>query len=167
MPENRLDHVDRMLAAWGEVSPEVDVSDLAVAGRLLRCAALLQQRIEGALRPLDLSFGDFDVLNTVRREGGRAGLHPKDLSAQALITTGAMTTRLDRLERNGLVVRVPDAEDGRSVRVRLTPVGRRRAERALAAVLAVDREFLAPLDPAAGRAVADALRPLLLAHDRA
>lgn len=161
------DHVDRMLAAWRETEPEAEVSALAVAGRLLRCSALLQQRIEQALRPLDLSFGDFDVINTVRREGGRDGLHPKTLTAQALITTGAMTTRLNRLERNGLIVRVPDPDDGRAVLVRLTRLGRSRARKALAAVLEADRDFLAPLAERHREEVAAALRLLLLAHDPA
>lgn len=161
------DHIDRMIAAWRAGDADADVSDLAVAGRLLRCSALLQQRIEQALRPLDLSFGDFDVINTVRREGGREGLHPKTLTTQALITTGAMTTRLNRLERNGLIVRVPDPDDGRAVLVRLTRLGRSRARKALAAVLEADREFLAPLSDEHREHVAAALRLLLLAHDPA
>lgn len=161
------DHIDRMIAAWRETAPDTEVSDLAVAGRLLRCSSLLQQRIEQALRPLDLSFGDFDVINTVRREGGRRGLHPTTLTAQALITTGAMTTRLNRLERNGLITRSPDPEDGRAVLVRLTRLGRSRAEKALAAVLAVDRDFLAPLAEHHREEVAAALRLLLLTHDPA
>jgi DNA-binding MarR family transcriptional regulator len=161
------DHIDRMIAAWGASAPGTDVSDLSVAGRLLRCSSLLQQRIEQALRPLDLSFGDFDVINTVRREGGRDGLHPTTLSAQALITTGAMTTRLNRLERNGLIVRQADPADGRAVLVRLTRLGRARAEKALAAVLEVDRDFLAPLPEDRREEVAAALRLLLLAHEPA
>ena len=161
------DHVDRMLAAWRQSDPQADVSDLSVAGRLLRCSSLLHQRIEQALRPLDLSFGDFDVINTLRREGGRDGLHPKDLTTEALITTGAMTTRLNRLERNGLIVRTPDPDDGRAVLVRLTRLGRSRARKALAAVLEADREFLAPLSEHHRDEVAAALRVLLLAHEPA
>lgn len=161
------DHIDRMITAWRASAPGTDVSDLAVAGRLLRCSALLQQRIEQALRPLDLSFGDFDVINTLRREGGRDGLHPKALTTQALITTGAMTTRLNRLERNGLIVRVPDPHDGRAVLVRLTRLGRSRARKALTAVLQADRDFLAPLPEHDREKVATALRLLLLTHDPA
>ena len=93
------DHVDRMLDAWAAVEPGLDASPLAVAGRLLLGAALLERAIDAALRPLTISFGDFDVLNTLRRRADPGGTHPRLLSHSALITSGAMTTRLDRLER--------------------------------------------------------------------
>jgi DNA-binding MarR family transcriptional regulator len=73
-----------------------------------------------------------------------------------------MTSRLDRLERAGLVERNPDPADRRAILVRLTPVGQERATRALQAVLAADRRFLAPLDPADRGLVAAALKQLLL-----
>jgi DNA-binding MarR family transcriptional regulator len=157
-----VDHVDRMVAAWARVAPDLDVEPLEVAGRLLRSAAYLGRAIDEALRPLGLSFGDFDVINTLRRRAEPAGTNPKALAASALITSGAMTSRLDRLERAGLVERNPDPADRRAILVRLTPAGQERAIRALAAVLAADRRFLDPLDPADRGVVAAALKRLLL-----
>jgi DNA-binding MarR family transcriptional regulator len=157
-----VDHVDRMVAAWARVAPDLDVEPLEVAGRLLRSAAYLGRAIDEALRPLGLSFGDFDVINTLRRRGEPAGTNPKALAASALITSGAMTSRLDRLERAGLVERNPDPADRRAILVRLTPAGEERAIRALTVVLAADRRFLDPLDPADRGVVAAALKRLLL-----
>lgn len=156
------DHVDRMVRAWAEVEPGLDTSPLHVAGRLLRCAALLQRSIDRALAPLGLTFGDFDVINTLRRLGDEDGTHPKTLAASSLITSGAMTARLDRLERAGLVRREPDPADRRALVVRLTADGTRLAGRALDAVLAADRELLVPLDRDEQELAADLLRRLLL-----
>jgi DNA-binding MarR family transcriptional regulator len=152
-----------MIEAWHQRDPDLDVAPLAVAGRILRCAAHLERAIETALRPLGLSFGDFDVINTLRRRGDPAGTHPKLLATSALITSGAMTSRLDRLERAGLLVRRPDASDRRAVLVQLTSEGEALAERAVAAVLDADRRFLEPLDERERSAVAASLK-LMLVH---
>jgi DNA-binding MarR family transcriptional regulator len=159
------DHVDRMVQAWAQRAPGLDISPLEVVGRLLRCADHLERTITDALHPLGLSFGDFDVLNTLRRRGDPNGTNPKLLTASALITSGAMTSRLDRLERAGMITRHPDPSDRRAIRVRLTPKGETLAERALEVVLDVDRRFLDPLDTRERKNVAASLKRLLLRHD--
>ena len=156
------DHIDRMVNDWARTAPDLDTTPLQVAGRLLRCAAHLQRMIDEALEQLDLSYGDFDVLNTLRRRGDPEGTNPKALAASALITSGAMTSRLDRLETAGLVERRPDPADRRAILIRLTPAGRERATRALDAVLVADRHFLEPLGPGDQRTVATGLKRLLL-----
>lgn len=151
-----------MVEEWSRTAPDLDVTPLEVVGRLLRCAAHLNRMIEEALQPLGLSYGDFDVLNTLRRRGDPDGTNPKALAASALVTSGAMTARLDRLESAGLLERRPDPDDRRAVLVRLTPAGRERATRAVDAVLAADRRFLEPLGAGDRRTVAAALKRLLL-----
>jgi DNA-binding MarR family transcriptional regulator len=157
-----VDQVDRMLQAWAERDPQLDASALEVAGRLLLCAAYLERALVAALRPFGLSFGDFDVLNTLRRRGDPEGTNPGDLARSSLITTGAMTSRLDRLERAGLITRSRSASDRRAVLVRLTARGERLAEQALHAVIAADEEFLEPLGPRQRDSVAALLKLLLL-----
>jgi DNA-binding MarR family transcriptional regulator len=137
------DLVDDLVAQWAQCRPQLDVSSLQVVGRLLRAGAELQARRERALRPHGLSPGDFDVLATLRRSGGE--LRPTELSHSCLITTGAMTTRLDRLESAGLVTRHPAADDRRSLVVHLTPRGRQILDAALEDVLAAHERYLAPL----------------------
>lgn len=154
--------MDEMIEAWAASDPGLDASPLEVVGRVMRASALLERSIEAALRPLGLSFGDFDVVNTLRRRADPDGTNPKVLADSALITTGAMTTRLHRLERAGLISRHPDPDDGRAVRIRLTPLGEDRARRAVAAVIEADRAFLAPLDESERATVAAALRRLLV-----
>jgi DNA-binding MarR family transcriptional regulator len=156
------DSVDRIVQAWAARDPGVDASPLEVAGRLLLCAAHLERAIVAALKPFGLSFGDFDVLNTLRRRGEDTGSNPSDLAQSSLITTGAMTARLDRLERAGLVRRAPDPADRRAVRVQLTEEGERLAAQALQAVIAADKSFLEPLSRTRRDSVASALKQLLL-----
>ncbi len=156
------DSVDRIIEAWAERDPRVDARPLEVVGRLLLCAAHLERAIVAALRPLGLSFGDFDVLNTLRRRGGDQGTKPRDLAQSSLITSGAMTSRLDRLERAALIERRPDPRDRRGVLVQLTEQGEQLAEESLHAVIAADEAFLEPLSRRQRDSVASALKLLLL-----
>jgi DNA-binding MarR family transcriptional regulator len=156
------DSVDRIIQAWAERDPRLDASPLEVAGRLLLCAAHLERAIVAALEPFGLSFGDFDVLNTLRRRGDDDGTKPRDLAQSSLITSGAMTSRLDRLERAGFIERKPDPTDRRGVLVRLTEQGERLAQQSLHAVIAADEDFLEPLGRRQRHSVASALRQLLL-----
>jgi DNA-binding MarR family transcriptional regulator len=154
-----VDAVDKMINDWAKRRPELDASPLEVVGRLLLCARHLEQALVDALKPLGLSYGDFDVINTLRRLGGHT--NPRELARSALITSGAMTARLDRLVGAGLVERAPDPTDRRGVLVSLTDEGTVLADRALAAVLDADQTFLRPLDDT-DRAVAAALLKRLL-----
>jgi DNA-binding MarR family transcriptional regulator len=159
------DSVDRIIQAWAQRDPRVDARPLEVVGRPLLCAEHCKRDLVAALRPFDLSFADFDVLNTLRRRGDEQGTNPSDLAVSSLITTGAMTSRLNRLERAGLIARMPDPADGRGVRVRLTARGERLAEQALQAIVAADQAFLQPLDQRRRDEVASALKLLLLPHE--
>jgi DNA-binding MarR family transcriptional regulator len=158
----RTDSVDRMIQAWAKRDPRLDASPLEVVGRLLLCARYCERALVAALQPLGLSFGDFDVVNTLRRRGDEHGTKPSDLARSSLITSGAMTSRLDRLERAGLITRRPDPADRRGVLVYLTERGERFAEQALHAVIAADEAFLEPLDQRQRASVASALKLLLL-----
>lgn len=154
-----MDSVDRMVEAWHAQRPGMDVSQLEVVGRLLLCARHLEHALVAALKPLDLSFGDFDVLNTLRRMGVPA--NPTELAHASLITSGAMTARLDRLVAAGLVERAVDPDDRRGVRVQLTGTGVQKADQALSAVLDTDERFLSPLDRTQRDEAATLLRALL------
>jgi DNA-binding MarR family transcriptional regulator len=161
----RADTVDRIRQAWAKRDPRLDTSPLDVVGRLLLCARHCESAIVAALQPFGLSFGDFDVLNTLRRSGDQDGTNPRVLARASLITSGAMTTRLDRLERVGLIVRAADPADRRGVLVRLTAQGETLAAKALDAVIDADKAFLEPLSQRQRDSVASALKLLLLRHE--
>jgi DNA-binding MarR family transcriptional regulator len=156
------DSVDRIIEAWARSDPRVDARPLEVVGRLLLCAGYLERAIAAALDPFGLSFGDFDVINTLRRRGEEQGTKPRDLARSSLVTSGAMTSRLDRIERAGLVARTPDPTDRRGVLVHLTERGERLAEESLQAVIEADESFLEPLNQRQRDSVAATLKLLLL-----
>lgn len=155
------DHVDDIVDLWKAREPDLDTGSLHVVGRLLRAAADINRVRERALAQFRITVGDFDVLATLRRTSGPAGLNAKYLSRSALVTSGAMTTRLDRLERAGLVERRPDPDDRRGVLVRLTGQGHQVAGDAVQAVLHAHDEYLAALPDGDRVQLVSALRKLV------
>jgi DNA-binding MarR family transcriptional regulator len=159
------DSVDRIVHAWRERDPQLDSSSLEVTGRLLLCAGYYERTVGTVLQRFGLSIADFDVLNTLRRVSDQHGSKPSDMARSSLITTGAMTSRLDRLERAGLIRRTPDPADRRGVLVRLTPRGRKAARQALQELIAANEAFLEPLSGQQRDSIASALKQLLVHHE--
>jgi DNA-binding MarR family transcriptional regulator len=119
-----LDHVGRILLQWGRERPDLDVSPLGVVGRLHRLAAALDVELRALFAEAGLSDGDFDVLASLRRSGEPFALTPGELAATTMVTSGAVTKRVDRLEAQGWVTRTVSADDARSRTIALTPEGR-------------------------------------------
>jgi DNA-binding MarR family transcriptional regulator len=159
------DSVDRIVQAWRSADPRLDSSSLEVTGRLVLCANYYERAVLAALEPFGLSIADFDVLNTLRRVGDERGSKPSEMARASLITTGAMTSRLDRLEQSGLIRRLPDPADRRGVLVRLTAQGSRVARKALQELLAANEVFLKPLSGAQRESMASAMKLILLHHE--
>ena len=109
---------------------------------------------------------EFEVVSALRRTGPRGGLSPGALVRSTLVSSGAMTNRLDRLEASGLVVRRPNPGDRRGVLVGLTERGRDVAEACLADLVAAEDRLLGPLPPAERQRLASLLRALLLPLER-
>ncbi|MGB9097434.1 MarR family winged helix-turn-helix transcriptional regulator [Erwinia sp.] len=125
------DHVDFVIAQWAEAMPDLDASSMAVFGRMLRIMKHLGKARASALEEFGFREGEFDVLATLRRAGSPFCLTPTQLFTSLLVTSGAMTNRLNRLEANQLIERIPDPADKRSLMVGLTPKGLELIERAL------------------------------------
>jgi len=161
MPEP--DSIDRILDQWAERRPDLDTSGFAVVGRVLVLARHLERRVGDALAEHDLSLWAFDVLATLRRHGPPHRLTPTELSRATMLTTGAMTNRIDRLEQAGLVAREADPSDRRGVRVSLTPAGLERVDAAMDTRMAEAADAVSSLSASARAALERHLRALLLA----
>lgn len=159
------DSVDRIIQAWRKRDPNLDSSTLQVTGRLMLCAAYYERAVGKVLEGFGLSVADFDVLNTLRRVSDQRGCRPSDMARSSLITTGAMTSRLDRLERTGLIRRTPDPTDRRGLVVRITPQGSKLAGQALDELITTNQAFLEPLNRQQRKAIASAFKQLLLHHE--
>lgn len=126
-----VDRIDRLLADWQAERPELDAAAMAIVGRLLSIGRQLEARANAALKPLGLHYTDLDVMATLRRSGKPYRLTPTQLRDSVLITSGAMTACLDRLEGNGLIARVASPSDRRSSAAELTPSGRKLIDKAI------------------------------------
>lgn len=156
------DEVDRILQAWAQEVPQLDVSPLAVLSRVSRLSRHLDLARREAFAVHNLDLWEFDVLAALRREGPPYELSPGQLIQQTLSTSGTMTNRIDRLAERGLVERLPDPRDRRGVRVRLLPRGRAAAEAALGDLVARERAILGGLSEAEREVIAALLRRLVL-----
>lgn len=155
------DEVDLIVAAWSAQRPDLELAPLQVLSRIDRLAHHLDARRRRAFAAHDLVPWEFDVLAALRRAGPPHRLTPGALLAQTLVTSGTMTTRIDRLAERGLVVRHPDPSDRRSVLVELTPAGKLRVDAALAALLAFEDALLGAISPSAAAELEASLRELL------
>ncbi|WP_214110119.1 MarR family winged helix-turn-helix transcriptional regulator [Acrocarpospora catenulata] len=142
-----LDHVARIQQAWARERPDLDVSPQGVIGRLHRLAGHLTDRLCAVYRRYGLGEGEFDVLATLRRAGEPYERAPGELAAHTMVTTGAMTKRIDRLERAGLVARRRSVTDGRGRVVALTRAGRELIDQAFTEHMANEHRLLDCLTP--------------------
>lgn len=134
---------------------------MAVLGRLKRLAQLVDTELRRNFAAHDLDSASFDVLATLRRSNSEHSLTPAGLMRSSMVTSGAITQRLDRLEARGLVSRRPSETDGRGVQVSLTEAGLRLIDAVLPTHLATEEKLLAALCPAEREALAGTLRTVL------
>lgn len=123
MSKEPLDHVDHILAQWRRERPDLDVGPMGLLGRLNRLSTHLSREVEAVLLKHGLSSSAFDVLATLRRSGSPYRLSPGDLLAMTMVSSGTMTNRIDQLEKAGLVERIHNPNDRRSVLISLTEQG--------------------------------------------
>lgn len=162
-PDGALDHIDQLIASWQNTLPGRDFGDMALITRLLRISTLLMKRIMPVIERSGLNQGEFDVLATLYRNGGK--LSPTTLYQRLLITSGAMTNRIDTLAQKGLVQRQANPADKRSMEVMISNEGRRLFEPLLDIYL---QQLALTLPPAAAREpINNSLRQLLLHLDAA
>jgi DNA-binding MarR family transcriptional regulator len=107
-----------------------------LAGRLL--VRELSRRLEAT----GLSIGHMPVFAAL---GDGSAMTQKDLAAKAVVEQPTMAATLSRMERDGLVARLPNPKDARSALVRLTPAALAKVEDLDAAVADVNRTATATL----------------------
>ncbi|ARQ70507.1 MarR family winged helix-turn-helix transcriptional regulator [Streptomyces marincola] len=160
--EEETDAVDELRGQWERERPDLGGLDaMTLVGRVNRASQHLLKGMKPVFAQHGLEFPEFDVLASLRRSGPPYELTAGGLLRAAMVTSGAITNRLDRLERKGLIERRQDPDDRRAVRVRLTGAGFDLIDRAVVDHVANEERMLAGLDPA-DRAALDALLRRLL-----
>lgn len=164
--ERAADAVDAILAQWRRERPDLDVTPMGTIGRIKRCAALLQRQLDETFAVFGMTRWEFDVLATLRRSGTPYRLAPTTLFSDLMITSGTMTHRLKWLETRGLVLRLPNPDDARSILVQLTPAGLALIDRAVEAHVENERKILVSIKPSDLMALDTRLSRLLAVLER-
>ncbi|WP_202361556.1 MarR family winged helix-turn-helix transcriptional regulator [Mesorhizobium sp. 131-3-5] len=157
-----MDRAAKAIEQWKRERPDLDVSPMGVLGRLNEASSLIaRDRLAPLFARFGLQAGEFDVLATLRRSGSPYALTPTDLYEATMVTSGAMTNRLDRLEKAGLILRGPHPNDRRGIVVQLTEKGLALIDEALTAHVANEHEIVAGLTPAERETLSHLLEKLI------
>ncbi len=157
------DHVDQLLAQWARQRPDLDCTPMGVVGGVACRAAIAGREASETLQACGLLGSDFDILATLRRAG--EPLTPTALYQSAMLSSGAMTARLDKLEQRGLIRREASPDARRSLLVCLTELGRELVDHAVEQHVANERRLLAPLTLAEQEQLAALLKRWLLENE--
>ena len=155
------DTTDRVLSGWEETRPDLAVGALQVTARLSRIGPLLARRQDDVFGRFGLSRGEVGALSALRISGSPYRLSPTRLAKGLMLSSAGVTSRIDRLERRGLVRRLDDPDDRRGVIIELTDEGRDVVDGAVAALAISDRQLVDRLDPAEVVQLEDLLRKVL------
>src|SRR4051812_150114 len=155
------DQIDTLVGQWAAQHPDLDVATMARVARLLEVARTVEARLAAHAAELGVDLAEGDVLFTLRRAGAPHRLSPSALSASLLVSSGTLTNRLDRLERKGLIRRVPHPTDRRSTEVELTPSTVALLDVAIHRHVAGEREMLSGLSDREQHQLDRLLRKLL------
>ena len=158
------DEIDRIVSQWKRERPDLDVSVTHVLQRITRLYLLQSASFAEVFGRYGLTFGEYEVLAALRRSGPPYRLNPSNLFNSLVLSSGAMTNRLDRLEEAGLVERLPDPDDRRGRLVALTAHGIETVDTTVLDHLANEERLLSALSAEERQLLAGLMRRLLLSE---
>ena len=157
-----MDRAGQAVEQWNRERPDLDVSSMLLLGRLGEAALVIaRERLNPLFAEYGLQPGEFDVLATLRRSGAPYALTPTALYDAAMMSSGGMTNRIDRLQQAGWVERRPNPEDGRGTLVALTKAGFALIDEVVGAHVANQRAVLSVLTQTEQRQLAKLLGKLI------
>ena len=127
----RFDPVDEARRHWEAHGWTDAAAGMAVVTAVMRVQQIFLARTDEVLKPLGLTFARYEVLMLLLFST-RGRLPLGKIGERLQVHAASVTNAIDRLEREGLVERLPNPEDGRGTLARITPKGKRLAERATA-----------------------------------
>jgi DNA-binding MarR family transcriptional regulator len=157
-----MDHIDKVIAKWKHERPDYDLAPVEIIGRAGRIMEYVDHALEAKFEEFAISRATFDVLATLRRGGPPYRMMQRDLMHSLLRTSGSMSLRIDTLEREGLVTRMQDQEDRRSVFVTLSPKGSSLLDIVIPEHLANETALIAGLSSAEREQLRSLLRKWLV-----
>lgn len=159
------DQIDDFLEEWAPELPKLDLEVEGIVERIQFLQHHLKRLLGDTLAEHGLSHGEWGVLGMLKRPGPPYRRTPGQLARHASLSTGAMTNRLDRLEQAGLVRRLPDADDRRSIQVELTEAGHEAWQASVGAQGQKEELVVSALPARDRRQLNELLRRLVLAFE--
>lgn len=161
---NKTDLIDTIVSDWAKTDITLNTNGTEVVGRIVRLASLISRKVDANLAEYELNVGEFDVLAALLRADNHS-LAPFELQDLMLVSSGGLSNRMKRLEKNGLITRAQAKEDGRGVAVQLTKVGKALIEKAVLSHLTIENALIESMQKADAESLQHLLRGLLLALD--
>lgn len=161
----KQDQVDDILRQWQQERPDLDTLPMGIIGRISRLSRHLETHLKPVFEGYGINSGEFDVLATLRRSGEPYQLTPTELFKSVMLTSGAMTNRLNRLEEAGLITRTADPNDRRGSIVTLTPSGLDLVDRAIEDHVANEHKLIAAYTAEELATLVRLLRKLLVSFE--
>ena len=132
-------------AAWRRERPGTPVGSIEIVTPLWRLAKLFADDRRRVLADAGVDSATLDLLSVLRRSGKPYELTTREIGARTLVTAGAISQRVARAERDGLVTRAALGDGSRAVAVRLTRKGHGLVERTVDEVLGREAYLVAGL----------------------
>ena len=161
----KRDMIDDLQEDWSDQRPDLNTEAMGVVLRIQALAKILGDQTARRLDEHDLQWWQYDVLATLRRQGEPYRMAATELADAMMLTSGAMTNRIDRLEEFGLISRVADEEDRRRVLVQLTVKGLKLIESAAEIRFQSATDAIACLNRQQTSQLSNLLRVVLLAQE--
>ncbi|MEV4163525.1 MarR family winged helix-turn-helix transcriptional regulator [Nonomuraea dietziae] len=155
------DNVDWRMDQWRTERPDIDPTPMGVVARIQRACRLLERELRDHFATHDLQLWEFDILGTLRRSGPPYQLTAGQLVESSMVTSGAITNRIDRLVARKLVTREVDPLNRRSVLIALTEDGRELIDRVVVHHVDLEAKLLSKLSGRDQEDLAGLLRKLL------
>jgi DNA-binding MarR family transcriptional regulator len=136
------DRIDQFIEELQRASPRYHIAPFGVWGRI----TLIQERhlsiVSNALRPLSLTFNEYQIIVILLLSGPPYELNPTTLIQRKVMSSGGIANLLNKMEAADLIMRTPSRQDRRGVLVRLTDNGILMAKKSLAAAGHIEQDLL-------------------------
>jgi DNA-binding MarR family transcriptional regulator len=150
-------------AAWQRERPGTPVTSIGIVTPIWRLAKLLADDRRRVLAETGVDGATLDLLSVLRRAGPPYTLTTREIADRTLVTAGAVSQRVARAERDGLVTRAPA---GRAVLVTLTDAGHAVVEATVDRVLGREADLISGLSAEQQAQLAELLDVLLTSLQR-
>jgi DNA-binding MarR family transcriptional regulator len=160
-PRVEPDSVDANLEVWARELPVLDLETEGIVERIYKLERHIDATMRETLDAFELSYGEYKLAMHLRYGGPPYRGKPGKLAKWLGLSTGAMTNRLDNMERRGLIRRLDDPDDRRGVIVELTDEGKEPWDRVVEAQAEKESIVALALDERERRKLNELLRRLM------